>query len=65
MDIIDQYRNIFLVRSYGMNTNAKHQFIHIVVDFIEWVIFILITMNVFHVHIIVSVNIASSSEMRR
>ena len=51
--------------SLEINGDVKHQFIHIVVDFIEWVIFILITMNVFHVHIIVSVNIASSSEMRR
>ena len=45
MDVKDQYRNIFLVKSYGMNRNVKHQFIHIVVDFIEWVIFILFDHN--------------------
>ena len=47
--------------SLKINGDVKHQFIHIVVDFIEWVIFILITMTVFHVQIIVSVNIASFS----
>ena len=57
MDVFDKDRNIFLVRSYGMNRNVKHQFIHIVVDFIEWVIFILITIRNFHVKIIVGVNI--------
>ena len=43
-----------------INTNVKHQFIHIDVDFVEWVIFVLISMSFFHTQIIVSVNITSS-----
>ena len=51
--------SIQLIPSYAtkINGDVKHQFIHIVVDFIEWVIFILITIRNFHVKIIVGVNI--------